>query len=80
MALFATFNARNEPSPEQMLPANTSIGACVQLVKSGEVMGEHTGIHNFTVGQRKGLGVATGSPLYVIQIRGDKREVVVGSG
>ena len=29
-------------------------------------------------GQRKGLGVATGSPLYVIQIRGDKRQVVVG--
>jgi len=52
-----------------------------ELVTSdGEVIGEHSGIHNFTVGQRKGLGVATGSPLYVIQIRGDKREVVVGSG
>ena len=37
-----------------------------------------TGIHNFTIGQRKGLGVATGSPLYVIGIRGDKKEVVVG--
>jgi tRNA-specific 2-thiouridylase len=42
------------------------------------VVGEHTGIHNFTVGQRKGLGVATGSPLYVIQIKGDQRQVVVG--
>jgi tRNA-uridine 2-sulfurtransferase len=42
------------------------------------VIGEHTGIHNFTVGQRKGLGVATGSPLYVIQIKGDARQVVVG--
>jgi tRNA-uridine 2-sulfurtransferase len=50
------------------------------VTASGEVIGEHGGIHNFTVGQRKGLGVATGSPLYVIQIRGDKREVVVGSG
>jgi tRNA-specific 2-thiouridylase len=50
------------------------------VTTSGEVIGEHRGIHNFTVGQRKGLGVATGSPLYVIQIRGDKREVVVGSG
>jgi len=50
------------------------------VTTSGEVIGEHQGIHNFTVGQRKGLGVATGSPLYVIQIRGDKREVVVGSG
>ena len=36
---------------------------------TGETIGEHGGIHNFTVGQRKGLGVATGSPLYVIQIK-----------
>jgi tRNA-uridine 2-sulfurtransferase len=50
-----------------------------ELVTSdGEVIGAHRGIHNFTVGQRKGLGVATGSPLYVIQIKGDTRQVVVG--
>src|SRR5580693_2958353 len=48
------------------------------VTAGGEVVGEHSGIHNFTVGQRKGLGVATGSPLYVIQINGDKRQVVVG--
>jgi tRNA-uridine 2-sulfurtransferase len=48
------------------------------VTSSGEVIGEHAGIHNFTVGQRKGLGVATGSPLYVIQINGDSRQVVVG--
>jgi tRNA-specific 2-thiouridylase len=47
---------------------------------TGEVLGTHSGIHNFTIGQRKGLGVATGSPLYVLEIRGDKREVVVGAG
>jgi tRNA-specific 2-thiouridylase len=50
-----------------------------ELVRtSGEVVGRHSGVHNFTVGQRKGLGVATGSPLYVIELRGDKRQVVVG--
>jgi len=49
------------------------------VTSSGEVIGEHNGIHHFTVGQRKGLGVATGSPLYVIQIKGDTRQVVVGS-
>jgi tRNA-uridine 2-sulfurtransferase len=50
-----------------------------ELVTSdGKIVGEHAGIHNFTVGQRKGLGVATGAPLYVIQIRGDSRQVVVG--
>jgi tRNA-specific 2-thiouridylase len=47
---------------------------------TGEVIGRHEGIHNFTIGQRKGLGVATGSPLYVVEIRGDRREVVVGDG
>jgi tRNA-specific 2-thiouridylase len=50
------------------------------VTTTGEVVGTHHGIHNFTVGQRKGLGVATGSPLYVLEIRGDKRQVVVGSG
>jgi tRNA-uridine 2-sulfurtransferase len=49
------------------------------VTTSGEVIGEHSGIHNFTVGQRKGLGVATGSPLYVLEIRGDSKQVVVGS-
>src|SRR5215469_11811494 len=48
------------------------------VTTDGRVIGEHTGIHNFTVGQRKGLGVATGSPLYVLQIKGDTRQVVVG--
>lgn len=48
------------------------------VTADGHVIGEHTGIHNFTVGQRKGLGVATGSPLYVLQIKGDTRQVVVG--
>jgi tRNA-specific 2-thiouridylase len=50
------------------------------VTTSGEVVGTHGGIHNFTVGQRKGLGVATGSPLYVLEIRGDKHQVVVGGG
>ena len=48
------------------------------MTTEGEVIGEHAGVHNFTVGQRKGLGVATGSPLYVIQIKNDTRQVVVG--
>jgi len=48
------------------------------VTTDGRVIGEHRGIHNFTVGQRKGLGVATGSPLYVLQINGDTRQVVVG--
>jgi tRNA-uridine 2-sulfurtransferase len=48
------------------------------VTTTGEVIGAHSGIHNFTVGQRKGLGLATGSPLYVLQIHGARRQVVVG--
>ena len=50
------------------------------VTADGEVIGHHAGIHNFTIGQRKGLGVATGDPLYVLEIRGDRHEVVVGAG
>lgn len=42
------------------------------------VLGTHEGVHHFTVGQRRGLGIATGEPLYVIATHPEKREVVVG--
>ena len=48
------------------------------VTTDGRVLGRHEGIHNFTVGQRKGLGVATGSPLYVININGQRGQVTVG--
>ncbi|HEX3985204.1 MAG TPA: tRNA 2-thiouridine(34) synthase MnmA [Acidobacteriaceae bacterium] len=46
---------------------------------AGEVIGRHSGIHNFTVGQRKGLGVSSPNPLYVIQIDNGSHRVTVGS-
>ena len=49
------------------------------VAASGEVIGQHTGIHNFTVGQRKGLGVASASPLYVINIDPASHRVTVGA-
>jgi tRNA-specific 2-thiouridylase len=48
------------------------------VTTEGRVLGRHEGVHNFTVGQRKGLGVATGTPLYVININGAKGQVTVG--
>lgn len=45
---------------------------------SGEVLGRHEGVHNFTVGQRKGLGIATGRPMYVVELDHDRRRVIVG--
>ncbi|MGH9487082.1 MAG: tRNA 2-thiouridine(34) synthase MnmA [Terriglobales bacterium] len=50
-----------------------------ELVTSdGRSLGHHAGVEHFTVGQRKGLGVATGTPLYVIQLNAAERQVVVG--
>ena len=46
--------------------------------KQGVVLGKHRGIHHFTVGQRKGLGVAASERLYVIQTDKRNRRVVVG--
>src|SRR5215469_14818290 len=48
------------------------------VTTDGRVVGHHEGVHNFTVGQRKGLGVATGNPLYVININGAEGKVTVG--
>jgi tRNA-uridine 2-sulfurtransferase len=49
------------------------------VAASGEVMGRHEGISNFTVGQRKGLGVASPSPLYVLNIDPASHRVTVGA-
>ena len=49
------------------------------VATTGEVLGRHEGIHSFTVGQRKGLGVNSPSPLYVIQIDPASHRVTVGA-
>jgi tRNA-uridine 2-sulfurtransferase len=46
--------------------------------ESGEVIGRHNGVQNFTIGQRKGLGFAAGKPLYVLSIDPQRNRVVVG--
>jgi tRNA-specific 2-thiouridylase len=46
--------------------------------EDGEVLGTHTGIEAYTIGQRRGLGVAVGSPRYVVQIEPLSRRVTVG--
>src|SRR5881396_1904607 len=46
--------------------------------ENNEVVGRHNGVHNFTIGQRKGLGFAAGKPLYVLSIDTQNNRVVVG--
>jgi tRNA-specific 2-thiouridylase len=60
---------------EQELPDSAG-----ELVTStGKVVGRHKGIHNFTVGQRKGLGLTSANPLYVLAIHPDSHRVTVGA-
>lgn len=61
---------------ERLKPGAAEAGKIVDL--QGRKLGEHSGIIHFTVGQRRGLGLATGSPLYVLRLDADRREVVVG--
>src|ERR1700693_74116 len=46
--------------------------------EDGVVVGQHSGVHNFTIGQRKGLGLAAGKPLYVVAIDRENNRVAVG--
>ena len=48
------------------------------VTSDGQVVGEHSGVHHFTVGQRRGLKVAAGEPLYVISTEPATRRVIVG--
>ena len=45
---------------------------------AGELLGSHDGLHRFTIGQRRGLGITSNDPLYVIDLDADSRTVTVG--
>ena len=49
------------------------------VTSDGRVLGQHKGIIHYTVGQRKGLGLALGYPAFVLEIRPETREVVIGT-
>ncbi len=61
---------------EQGIARDATEGEIVDT--AGRVMGGHSGVHHFTVGQRRGLGIAKGEPLYVIATEPAKQRVVVG--
>jgi tRNA-specific 2-thiouridylase len=48
------------------------------VTEDGSVIGRHAGIHNYTVGQRKGLGFAAGKPVYVVSIDTQNNRIIVG--
>jgi len=61
---------------ERLKPGAAEKGEIVGL--DGKVLGTHAGIIHFTVGQRRGLGLAGGTPLYVVRLDAESRRVVVG--
>lgn len=62
----------HEDRSEEMPQAGDIVNA------AGETIGEHTGIHRYTIGQRRGLGIAHEKPLYVVQIERAKNRIIVG--
>src|SRR5688572_9587325 len=66
---YAAFVAKKSPAVER--------GGAI-VAEDGAQLGTHGGIHRFTVGQRKGLGLSASSPLYVLKIDADSRQVTVG--
>jgi tRNA-specific 2-thiouridylase len=66
---YARFVERNAPAAERSGPI---------VDEGGQTLGRHGGVHQFTVGQRKGLGLQTPRPLYVLRVEPASRTVVVG--
>ncbi|SDR40658.1 tRNA (5-methylaminomethyl-2-thiouridylate)-methyltransferase [Rhizobiales bacterium GAS191] len=61
---------------EKLRPGASRPGAIIHV--DGRVLGQHRGVMHYTVGQRKGLGVADGEPLYVLRLDAERAEVIVG--
>jgi tRNA-specific 2-thiouridylase len=61
---------------ERRLDEGAREGAIVDT--GGRTLGRHAGVHRFTIGQRKGVGVSTGTPMYVIRLEPETSRVVVG--
>ncbi len=61
---------------EKLRPGARAAGDIVHM--DGRVMGRHEGVIGYTIGQRRGLGVATGDPLYVVKLDAPNKRVIVG--
>ncbi|MDR3375896.1 MAG: tRNA 2-thiouridine(34) synthase MnmA [Ancalomicrobiaceae bacterium] len=61
---------------ERLKPGAVESGEIVHV--DGRVLGQHDGIIHFTVGQRRGIGLSIGEPLYVVHLDSERRRVVVG--
>ena len=61
---------------EKLRPGAAEPGEVVHL--DGRVLGQHNGVIHYTIGQRRGLGIGGGEPLYVVRLDADSKHVIVG--
>src|SRR6185437_11940936 len=61
---------------DRLRPHGAEAGDIVHL--DGRVLGRHEGVTRYTVGQRRGLNIAVGEPLFVVKLDADRRQVIVG--
>ena len=61
---------------ERLHPGAAEPGQIVHI--DGRILGEHKGIIRYTVGQRRGLGISSGEPLYVVKLDANRKQVIVG--
>jgi tRNA-specific 2-thiouridylase len=69
-------NGRYQSVVEKLRPGSLDAGDIVHV--DGRVLGRHAGVINYTVGQRRGLGVAAGEPLFVVRLDAHNKRVIVG--
>jgi len=72
-------NSNNETVDQHGLDHYTGLNPGNFVNTSGEVIGKHKGLIHYTVGQRKGLNLAMGKPVFVLELRPDTNEVVIGN-
>ena len=64
----------------QNFAPNSDAFECGEIIDtSGKILGNHSGFANYTIGQRKGLGIAAEKPLYVVKIDAENKKIVVGN-
>jgi tRNA-uridine 2-sulfurtransferase len=75
---YAAFIERNYKQEPDDTPGIRRFPAGLIVNAEGRVLGTHPGIHHFTIGQRRGLGIAHSTPLYVLEIIPEENKIVVG--
>jgi tRNA-uridine 2-sulfurtransferase len=73
---YAAFVEQHVPDTAEGAAQHSPDGPIVN--QDGRVVGRHSGVHRFTIGQRKGLGLSTNAPVYVLELRPSENVVVIG--